>query len=52
MRKNVIIFEASMILPVHIDNKNKDIIILGDEPTEGLDDTTLTAEAKYPFNFT
>ena len=36
---------------VHIDNKGKDIIILGEAPTQGLDDTTLTAEAKYPINF-
>ena len=36
---------------VHIDNKGKDIIILGEGPTQGLDDTTLTAEAKYPINF-
>ena len=34
----------------HIDNKNKDMLILGEGPTEGLDDTTLTAEAIYPFN--
>ena len=33
---------------VHIDNKNKDIIILGEEPTQGLNDITLTTEAKYP----
>ena len=37
---------------VHIDNKNKDILILGEGPTQELDDTTLTAEAKYPINFT
>ena len=37
---------------VHIDNKNKDILILDKEPTQGLDDTTLTAEAKHPINFT
>ena len=37
---------------VHIDNKNKDILILGEGLTQGLDDTTLTAEAKYPINFT
>ena len=37
---------------VYIDNKNKDILILGEGPTQGLDDTTLTAEAKYPINFT
>ena len=37
---------------VHIDNKNKDILISGEGPTQGLDDTQLTAEAKYPINFT
>ena len=37
---------------VHIDNKTKDILILGEGPTQGLDDTTLIAEAKYPTNFT
>ena len=37
---------------VYIDNKNKDILILGEGPTQGLDITTLTAEAKYPINFT
>ena len=49
---SVIIFGADMSSSVHIDNKNKDILILGEEPTQGLDDTTLTAEAKYPINFT
>ena len=34
------------------DNKEKDILIFGEEPTQGLDDTTLTAEAKYAINFT
>ena len=37
---------------VHIDNKNRDILILGERPTQGLDDNTLTAEAKYPINLT
>ena len=37
---------------MHIDNKGKDIIILGEGSTQRLDDTTLTAEAKYPINFT
>ena len=36
---------------VHIDNKKKDILILGEGPTQGLDDTTLTTEAIYPINF-
>ena len=30
---------------VHIDNKGKDILILGEGPTQGLDYTTSTAEA-------
>ena len=37
---------------VYVDNKGKDILILGEGPTQGLDDTTLTAEAKYLINFT
>ena len=32
---------------VHIGNKGKDILILGKGPKQGLDDTTLTAEAQY-----
>ena len=37
---------------VHVDNKGKDILILGEGSTQGLDDTKLTAEAKYPIDFT
>ena len=37
---------------VDIDNKGKDILIIREEPSQGLDDTTLTAEGKYPVNFT
>ena len=40
-----------MISSVHVDNKNKDIIIIGEGPTQELDDTTLTAEAEYANNF-
>ena len=36
---------------VHIHSKRKYILILGEGPTQGLEDTTLTAEAKYPINF-
>ena len=50
--KNGIIFGADMSSCVHIDNKNKDIFILGEGPIQGLDDTTLKAETKYPINFT
>ena len=52
MGRNVLIFETNMSWSVNIDNKRKDILILGEGPTQGLDDTTLTAEAKYPMNFT
>ena len=37
---------------LHIGNKKKDILILGEGPTQGLDDTTLTAEKKDSLNFT
>ena len=37
---------------VHVDNKRKNILILCEGPTQGLDYTTLTTEAKYPTNFT
>ena len=42
--KNVIIFGADMSSSTYIDNKNRDILILGEEPTQGLNDTTLTAD--------
>ena len=35
----------------HIDTKGKDTLILGEGPTQGLNDTTLAAEAKYLINF-
>ena len=36
---------------LHIDNKNKDILILVQRLTKRLDDTTLTLEAIYLINF-
>ena len=36
---------------MHIDNKGKDILILGEGPTQRLDDTTLTAKTIYRFEF-
>ena len=41
-----------MSLFVHVDNKRKDILIIGEGPTQGLDDTALTTEKKYPVTFT
>ena len=37
---------------MHVGNKGKYILIFSEGPTQGLDDTTLTAETKYPINFT
>ena len=37
---------------LYIDNNNKDILILDEASKQGLDDTTLTAKAKYPIKFT
>ena len=50
--KRVFLFGANMNSSVHADNKNRDILILGEGPLQGLDDITLTGEAKYPINFT
>ena len=36
--KAIITFRADMSSFVHIDNKNKDTFILGEEPTQRLDD--------------
>ena len=41
-----------MSWPVHIGHKGRDILILDKWSTQELDDTTLTAEAIYPINFT
>ena len=41
-----------MNLPLHDNNKYKNILVLGEGPAEGLDGTTITAEAKYPIDFT
>ena len=50
--QNVIIFGDDMSSFVHTDNKKKDISVLGEGSTQGLDGTTLTAEKKYSINFT
>ena len=50
--RNCIIFGVDMSSSVHVDNKKKDILILGEDPRQGLDGTTLAAEKKYSINFT
>ena len=37
---------------MHVDDKKRDILVLGKGPTQGLDNTAITAEAKYSINFT
>ena len=32
---------------MHIDNKKENVLVLGKGPTQKLDNTTITAEAKY-----
>ena len=44
----MIIFGGDMSLLMHIDNKTKDILILGEEST----DIILTVEKEYSINFT
>ena len=49
--QNVLFFGADMSSSVHVDNKKKDILVLGKGPTQGLEHT-LTAEKMYSINFT
>ena len=49
--QNVIIFGADMSSSVQVNNKTKDILILGKGPTEGLEHT-LTAEKMHSISFT
>ena len=42
--QNVMIFDVGMSSSVHVGNKKKDILIMGEGPTQGIDATTLTAE--------
>ena len=50
--KNVILFDADVSSLEHIDNKKKVILILDNGPTDGLDDTTLTAKKECFISFT
>ena len=47
----MIIFGVEISSSPHIDNKKKDILILGKRPTQGLEDR-LTAEKLYSINVT
>ena len=41
-----------MNLSMHVHNKDKDMLILGEGPTQELDDTILTGDTKYSINCT
>ena len=49
--QNVLILGVDMIFSAHIDNKKKDILVLGIDPAQGLKHV-LTAEKMYSINFT
>ena len=49
--RNVIIFGVDMSSSTKIDNRKKDILILGKGPTQGLEHT-LSKEKMYSINFT
>ena len=48
--QNVLIFGVDMSSSAHVDNKKKDILVLGKGPIQGLEHT-LTAEKMYLINF-
>ena len=49
--QNVLIFGVDMSSSAHIDNKKKDVLVLGKGPMQGLEHT-LNAEKMYSTNFT
>ena len=51
MGKNIIIFGVPNSSSAHIDNKKKDVLILGKGPTQRLDDAMLTTEAQNSIDF-
>ena len=50
--QNVISFWADMSISLHANNRTKNILVLGKDFTQGLDNTTIYAEKLYSINFT
>ena len=50
--RNVVILGVDMSSSAHVDNKEKDILILGKGPTQVLGEHSLNAEKMYSVNFT
>ena len=46
------IFGAENNLSLYVDNRTKDVLVLGEGPTGGLADNTVTAKARYSVNTT
>ena len=49
--KNIITFGVDNSSLLNTNNNKKYILVLGEDPTQGLDDTTIAAEAKYSITF-
>ena len=52
MGRNIVHFGADMSSSMYVHNEKKVILIFVEGPTQRLDDSLLTAEAKYPIDFT
>ena len=50
--RNVIIFGADMTSSVHTNNRTNNILVLGKDFVQGLENTTIYAEKLYSINFT
>ena len=51
-RKKCHYFGADKSSSVHINGRYKNTLVLGEEPTQGSDNATITAKAKYSVSFT
>ena len=49
--KNAIIFGVDHSSSVHIDDRNKNVLVVSEGSTKGLEGATITAETKYAINF-
>ena len=45
--KHIVNFGPDNSSSVYVDNRKNNIKVLGERPTDGLDDTTITTEDKY-----
>ena len=50
--KNIVVVDVDSSLSVHADNRKKDILVLGEGTTDGLDITAATVKDKYSVNIT